>query len=170
MKSLFFTGTWLVLSAATVLTIVAPIGFTADGTRESRPTAVDSRFHDGQWPFYSPRRPVLPDVTDKTWAAPIDRFIAARLVRAGLRPTAEAEKATLLRRVTYDLTGLPPTPEEVDAFVADEAPDAYERAEHLCEASRAILFRAPRLSIPQARQLVEAFTAAIEKTRSISFR
>ena len=62
------------------------------------------------------------------WArTPIDRFVLARLEREKLSPSPEASKATLLRRVTLDLTGLPPTPAEVDAFVADTAPDAYER-------------------------------------------
>ena len=67
MKCLFFTGTWLtVLSTAIVLAIVAPPAFSADNARDSGKTAVESRFHDGQWPFYSPVRPALPDVADKT--------------------------------------------------------------------------------------------------------
>ena len=129
MKRLFITDPWLIVfSTATVLTIVAPPAFSADNARDSGETAVDSRFHDGQWPFYSPVRPELPDVADRTWAAnPIDRFIAARLDKAGLRPTAEADKATLLRRVTYDLTGLLPTAAETDAFLADDSDEAYSR-------------------------------------------
>ena len=59
--------------------------------------------------------------------SPIDRFILARLEREGLKPSPEADRATLLRRVTYDLTGLPPTIAELDAFLADRSPDAYER-------------------------------------------
>ena len=72
--------------------------------------------------------PDLPAVEKADWVRnPIDRFILARLEREGLKPSPEADKATLLRRVTYDLTGLPPTPAEVDAFLADRSPDAYER-------------------------------------------
>ena len=58
---------------------------------------------------------------------PIDRFILAKLLEKGLEPAPPADKRTLLRRVTFDLTGLPPTPEEIDAFLADTAADAYER-------------------------------------------
>ena len=67
-------------------------------------------------------------LTTSTWARnPIDRFVLARLEREGLTPSEEADRITLLRRVTYDLTGLPPTPAEVDAFLADRSPDAYEK-------------------------------------------
>ena len=75
-----------------------------------------------------PSRPELPVVSRGEWArTAIDRFVLARLEREKLTPSAEASRPTLLRRVTFDLTGLPPTPEEVDAFLADTAPDAYER-------------------------------------------
>jgi hypothetical protein len=80
------------------------------------------------WAFEPPRRPVLPAVRDRGWPRnPIDRFILARLEAEGIDPSPEAEKATLIRRVTLDLTGLPPSPGEVAAFLADESPDAYER-------------------------------------------
>src|SRR5690606_420495 len=80
------------------------------------------------WAYTPPERPEPPAVRRSGWARnPIDRFVLARLEREGLTPSAEADKATLLRRVTYDLTGLPPTPAEVDAFLADQSPDAYER-------------------------------------------
>jgi hypothetical protein len=71
----------------------------------------------------------LPEVKETSWARnDIDRFILANLESKGIAPSAEAIKEVLIRRVTLDLTGLPPTVEEVDAFLADKAPDAYERA------------------------------------------
>lgn len=83
---------------------------------------------DSHWAYLAPTRPELPVVSKTAWVkTPIDQFILARLDQEGLRPSPEADKPTLLRRVTYDLTGLPPTPAEVDAFVADRSPDAYEK-------------------------------------------
>lgn len=82
----------------------------------------------GHWSFIPPTRPALPAVKDAGWVrTPIDRFILARLEREGLRPSAVADRVTLIRRLTLDLTGLPPTPAEVDAFLADTRPDAYEQ-------------------------------------------
>jgi cytochrome c553 len=70
-----------------------------------------------------------PAVKDAAWPRnPVDRFVLARLEAAGLAPAPPADRRALLRRVTFDLTGLPPTPEEVDAFLRDPSPDAYERA------------------------------------------
>jgi hypothetical protein len=80
------------------------------------------------WAFVKPRRPAPPRVKDPAWGRnPIDAFIAARLEKEGLRPSPEADRTTLLRRVTLDLTGLPPTLAEIDAFLADASPDAYEK-------------------------------------------
>lgn len=82
----------------------------------------------GHWAFIPPRRPALPAVKDASWPRnPIDHFILARLEREGLAPADQADRTTLIRRVTLDLTGLPPTLDEIDAFLADNAPDAYER-------------------------------------------
>src|SRR5690606_30790737 len=82
------------------------------------------------WAFVPPRRPPVPeppaDVLEAPISNPIDAFIAARLAQEGLRMSPEADRATLIRRVTLDLTGLPPSPEEVDAFLADPSPTAYE--------------------------------------------
>jgi hypothetical protein len=80
------------------------------------------------WAYRAPSRPEPPAVKDGGWARnEIDRFILARLEREGLSPAPEADRYTLIRRATLDLIGLPPTPEEADAFARDEAPDAYEK-------------------------------------------
>ena len=91
------------------------------------------------WAFVAPTRPVLPasqnfksqisNLKSDGWETrtPIDRFVFARIEAAGLRPSLEADCVTLLRRVTLDLTGLPPTLDEVDEFLADKEPDAFER-------------------------------------------
>ena len=80
------------------------------------------------WSLIAPVRPELPAVRDPKWPrSPIDYFVLARLEREGLRPSAEADRNTLVRRVTLDITGLPPTPSDVDAFVNDSSPDAYEK-------------------------------------------
>jgi mono/diheme cytochrome c family protein len=80
------------------------------------------------WSRLAVKRPPLPNVKDAAWGCtPIDRFVLARLEKEGLRPSPEADRRTLLRRLSFDLTGLPPTPEEVDAFVNDRSADAYER-------------------------------------------
>jgi len=77
------------------------------------------------WAFTPPVEAKLPEIPDPRWRGTIDAWIRARLAREGLAPQPEADKATLLRRVTLDLTGLPPTPAEVDAFLADASPEAY---------------------------------------------
>jgi hypothetical protein len=80
------------------------------------------------WAYQPVKRPEVPVVKDSTWAKnPIDAFILSRLEAKGLSPAAPADRLTLVRRAYYDLIGLPPTPEEVDAFVKDNTPDAYER-------------------------------------------
>jgi cytochrome c553 len=79
------------------------------------------------WAFRPVTAPIPPKVGDSAWPInPIDAFILAKLESQGLRPNAPATKTELLRRATYDLTGLPPTPEEVDAFLGDTSPLAYE--------------------------------------------
>jgi hypothetical protein len=80
------------------------------------------------WAFIPPIRPALPKVNDANWVRnPIDAFVLHRLENQGLKPSPEADRATLLRRVTLDLTGLPPTPAELDAFLADTSTNAYEK-------------------------------------------
>ena len=82
----------------------------------------------GHFAFARVERPIPPAVREKAWPrTPIDRFILARLEAEGQAPNPEADRGTLVRRLTLDLLGVPPTPEEVDAFVADAAPEAYEK-------------------------------------------
>ena len=84
--------------------------------------------YEPHWSFIAPTRVALPAVNDARWARnPIDRFILARLEAAGLEPAPEADRETLLRRVALDLTGLPPTRQESELFLADSSPDAYEK-------------------------------------------
>ncbi len=87
--------------------------------------AVEVKKH---WAFIPPKRPELPAVKNAGWCKnPIDRFVLARLEKEGLSPSAEADRVTLLRRASLDLVGLPPTIEEVDAFLKDKSPNAYEK-------------------------------------------
>ncbi len=80
------------------------------------------------WAFEAPKSPALPPVQMKSWVrTPIDQFVLAKLESEGLHPSPEADKPTLLRRVTFDLTGLPPTPAELKAFLDDKSPKAYEK-------------------------------------------
>jgi hypothetical protein len=109
--------------ALTVPTLLA--GVLAARVATPAPAAKPAGKH---WAFQPPVRPALPKVSDPTWPRTgIDPFILARLDREGLRPAAPADKVTLLRRLSLDLIGLPPTPEEVDAFLADHSPAAYAR-------------------------------------------
>ena len=81
------------------------------------------------WSLQKLQRPAPPAVKDKDWVRnPVDAFVLAALEAHGLQPAPPADRATLLRRVTFDLIGLPPTPEEIDAFLKDESPDAYDKA------------------------------------------
>ena len=83
---------------------------------------------EGHWSFQTPELSTLPEVQQKSWVRnPIDRFILSELESQGLTPNSEADRATLIRRVAFDLTGLPPTPRELDAFLGDTDSAAYER-------------------------------------------
>ena len=80
------------------------------------------------WSLRPPERPTIPSVRNARWVrTPVDAFILAKLEDRGLPPAAEADRATLLRRLKLDLLGLPPTPDEIQGFAADESPDAYEK-------------------------------------------
>ena len=98
----------------------APWPETAAASSSSEPT--------GHWSLRPVEQPAPPDVADESWPrSPIDRFILAKLEQNDLPPSEDADPYTLLRRVTFDLTGLLPAPEEIDAFVNDDSPDAFEK-------------------------------------------
>jgi len=84
--------------------------------------------HQKHWSFIAPQKAQLPKVRQAKWPRnPIDYFILSRLEKEGLKPSPEADKATLLRRVYFDLTGLPPSIDQLDAFLSDNSPDAYSK-------------------------------------------
>jgi uncharacterized protein DUF1553/uncharacterized protein DUF1549/cytochrome c len=94
----------------------------------SWPDSPDAGKVERHWAYVKPVRPAQPPVKNRAWIRnPIDAFILGRLEKEGLVPSPEAPRETLLRRVSFDLTGLPPSPQEMDAFAADRSPDAYEK-------------------------------------------
>ena len=98
---------------------------TSEPSAEEIPSVVEARA--GHWSYQPIALPAIPEVRDRAWPRnPIDRFILEGIERAGLAPAAEASKATLARRLTFGLTGLPPTAVEIDGFLGDERPDAFE--------------------------------------------
>lgn len=97
------------------------------GVAQSRTAAIMPGDRD-HWAFRPVSRPVPPMTRDKGWPrGGIDRFLLSRMESAGIVPAPPADKRTLIRRATYDLTGLPPTPEEIETFLADQSPSAYEQ-------------------------------------------
>ena len=100
----------------------------ATGSETSVAGAATAPASQKHWAYVKPLRPDPPKVKNSAWVRnPIDNFVLARLEKEGLTPSPEADRETLIRRVSLDLVGLPPTLEEVDAFVADKSPDAYEK-------------------------------------------
>src|SRR5262249_30351468 len=97
-------------------------------TFDWKPVPLDLAKARSSWTFQAPRMPRLPAVRDARWALqPMDRFILSRLEEKKLAPVGDADRAAWLRRVTFDLTGLPPTPGELAAFLADSGEEAYGR-------------------------------------------
>ncbi|GAB4157955.1 MAG: PSD1 and planctomycete cytochrome C domain-containing protein [Planctomycetaceae bacterium] len=102
------------------------------------------------WAFIPPKRPEIPKTGDTSWIRnPIDNFILAKLKKEGLKPSPTASKTTLIRRVTFDLTGLPPTIKEIDDFLADKSPNAYEKVVDR-------LLKSPRYGEHRARYWLDA--------------
>ena len=94
----------------------------------ARPSRVDLDAGHSHWAFRPIADPPVPRVKDEVWPrSDVDRFILAKLESEGLTPVADADRPTLLRRVFFDLVGLPPTPAEIESFLADETPHAFEK-------------------------------------------
>ena len=93
---------------------------------------------ESHWAFIPPEKPAVPEVENPNWAKnPIDHFVLEKLEKESLDPSKLADKEILIRRVTLDLTGIPPTIEEIDAYLADESPNAYEKlVERLLQSPR----------------------------------
>ncbi|HEV7405683.1 MAG TPA: PSD1 and planctomycete cytochrome C domain-containing protein [Chthoniobacteraceae bacterium] len=120
------------LDAAQITALEAWVKMGAPDPREetARPPAIAKFIEQAKthWAFQPLAKSAPPAVQDAAWVRnDVDRYILAGLQQTGLQPSPEADRRTLLRRVSFDLIGLPPTPEEVDAFVKDESPQAYER-------------------------------------------
>ena len=107
--------------------------------------------YKGHWAFEKPERPAVPEIRTSKLRIQnsIDAFILAKLEKEGLKPSAEADKTTLIRRVTLDLTGLPPTPEEIEDFLADKSADAYDKVV-------ARLLKSPRFGEHMAKYWLDA--------------
>ena len=114
---------------------------------------------DGHWAFARPQRPAPPAKIGDWALTPIDRFIAAKLDAEGLAPSAEADRRTLIRRAYFDLLGLPPSPQEVRAFVADPSPGAYAALVDRLLASKHFGERWARYWLDVARYSDEGFQA-----------
>lgn len=104
----------------------------APDPRSAAPQGVSGARYGGvgrqHWAFQPVKKPAVPAVQDSGWVkTPVDNFVLARLEAAGMTPNKTADKATLIRRVYFDLIGLPPHPAEVEAFVRDDSPDAYAK-------------------------------------------
>ena len=136
----------------------------ARATPGEKPRVPPAKLH---WAFMPPTRPAVPKVVSKGWARnPVDCFIQTRLKEAGLSPSAEADRRTLIRRLSLDLTGLPSSPEEVDALVSDGVPGGVDRVVDRLLASPHFGERWARLWLDQARY-ADSNGYSIDAPRSI---
>src|ERR1051326_614551 len=120
------------LSEAQINDLVAWVKMGAPDSRTTQPVSAAAGEYGGtgknHWAFKPVKKPALPRVTNESWVRnDIDRFVLARLEENALTPNEPADKRTLIRRVYYDLIGLPPTPEEADDFLNDDSPKAFEK-------------------------------------------
>ena len=98
------------------------------GTANWKPSGIDLEKGRQYWAFQPPQKPTVPKVHNSKWSTQaIDRFLLAKMERKHITPNADADRTTWLRRITFDLIGLPPTPDEIDSFLADKGKDAYAK-------------------------------------------
>jgi hypothetical protein len=113
------------LNSLVILLGLSTLAMAGDSRVPGKPITAEERDH---WAFRPPKRTVTPTVKDGGWVRnPIDAFILATLQANGLAPAPDAGRTTLLRRLSFDLTGLPPSPEEIDSFLSDGSAGAYEK-------------------------------------------
>ncbi|HKX62884.1 MAG TPA: DUF1549 domain-containing protein, partial [Verrucomicrobiae bacterium] len=135
-----------------VLAFSLPSKLSASTAPRAVGDAIDWEKEKEFWSFKAPQRHPRPIVTNPRWARqPMDYFILSRLDQEGLKPSREADKRTLVRRLTFDLTGLPPTQEEAETFLADRRADAYERLVSRLLASPRFGERMASMWLPLAR-------------------
>lgn len=146
---------WLRVNHDSPLEAMPPLGsnkraLSADEKALLRRWIEEGARYEPHWSFAPPQRPPLPAVQDEAWCRnPVDRFILAELEARGVGPSPDADPETRIRRVFLDLTGLPPTPEELDAFLGDARPDAYERWVHKLLTEEPYVSRyAERMAVP----------------------
>ncbi len=114
--------------AIVIMAIFTALAQAAVAETAGIPPAVERKNPQDHWAFKAPKKPKLLPLKNRSWTRnPVDNFVLARLEREKMKPAAEADKITLLRRLSLDLAGLPPTIAEVDAFLADGSPEAYEK-------------------------------------------
>ncbi|HEX6961736.1 MAG TPA: DUF1549 domain-containing protein, partial [Lacipirellula sp.] len=123
---------WLRISSDDESLVMPPVDSHRELSAEQREILrrwiAEGAKYEKHWSFIPPVKAVLPEVSQPAWVRnEIDRFVMARLDAEGLKPSPEADRRMLVRRLYFDLTGLPPSAEEVEAFVNDDSPDAYER-------------------------------------------
>lgn len=122
------SGEPLILGLAVIFLLFSPAAGRASGGTNIDAAGIDWNKAQEFWAFQAPRAQATPAVTNRRWARQrVDYFVLSGLESRRLAPSPEADKAVLLRRVTFDLTGLPPTPGELRDFLADSRPGAYER-------------------------------------------
>src|SRR5690348_773165 len=117
----------LCLPAFIIMLLALSFSSRADAPDAAKPDGIDWAKARQFWSFKAPVAKDRPVVRDRNWPRqPLDYFVLARLEQQKLTPSGEADKRTLIRRLTFDLTGLPPTPQEIEDFLSDQSSDAWE--------------------------------------------